>query len=725
MRFLRLVLEGYGCFRERTAFEFDAGLNCFVGANESGKSTVLAALLDALYTTPTTSAQAARERISWGHPHGWQLELELELRGERIRLLKFHPTDDPRRRATFLLEHHGEQLSGEAARTRWEQLWRVPQEVYLATACVRQREIAHIAHRTLKSLQQQLRESAVNADLNRILSALQQERRRLRAQVENLQRGLQEQARQLHAAREVAQKRHELRQRLHTVETEIATLDAQLAHETQLLERWHAVYAQQERLEQLRRQADANQRHLDQLEQLERRARELETELETQFGDWASLPSDLKTRVDAAYMRYQDALRRLHALAQHRSQQEQAAQAALGRGKARVGYAVLGAALCGASLSLWGLAPILGAVALVLGVLALLIALFWRGRTPSLETPADATTAQQEIDAYRQELVQLLQQAGYTLNLPPRNGAIRDHATQFTLQLQQAIQQFSEQWNALQQRRAEIERVRHRLDALHSLQDPKALREQQRELAIEIVGLQEQLRRDPLTREGFSTEAMVRLEHAVAQRQQHLEALQAERLRCEGALQTLPHTEPLDALEQEHAYVQQRVQQLQYRVRLLEATEQLLTEANARYLSDLSPRLKPRIEHYLPALTLERYTQAQLDENLNLWVYHPECGETLPVEEERAAWSAGVLDQLFFACRLGLSDALADDLRLPLLLDDPFVYFDLARYRAALELLTRIATETQVILFTCRPLPEGSWGRVWMLHGCSHPLSPS
>ncbi|MDW8107322.1 MAG: hypothetical protein RMK45_07580, partial [Armatimonadota bacterium] len=61
-------------------------------------------------------------------------------------------------------------------------------------------------------------------------------------------------------------------------------------------------------------------------------------------------------------------------------------------------------------------------------------------------------------------------------------------------------------------------------------------------------------------------------------------------------------------------------------------------------------------------------------------------------------------------------DALADDLRLPLLLDDPFVYFDLARYRAALELLTRIATETQVILFSCRPLPEGSWGRVWMLH---------
>ena len=68
-------------------------------------------------------------------------------------------------------------------------------------------------------------------------------------------------------------------------------------------------------------------------------------------------------------------------------------------------------------------------------------------------------------------------------------------------------------------------------------------------------------------------------------------------------------------------------------------------------------------------------------------------------------------------CRLGLADALADDLRLPLLLDDPFVYADPARHRAALELLMRVARETQVVLFTCRPLPEGDWGKVITLGG--------
>jgi uncharacterized protein YhaN len=95
MRFLTLALEGYGRFRERTVFEFDAGLTCIVGANESGKSTVLAALLDALYTLPTSTAQAVRERIHWGHPHGWTLELALELRGREHP----HPQVPPRRRA--------------------------------------------------------------------------------------------------------------------------------------------------------------------------------------------------------------------------------------------------------------------------------------------------------------------------------------------------------------------------------------------------------------------------------------------------------------------------------------------------------------------------------------------------------------------------------------------------------------------------------------------------
>lgn len=716
MRFLKLALEGYGRFRERTEFEFGAGLNCIMGANESGKSTILAALMDALYTLPSTTAQAARERIHWGHPHGWRLELELELHGQRVHITKFHPVDEPRKRAEFLLRVGEEAISGDAARARWEQLWRIPHEVYLATACIRQRELIQIANRNLKSLQQQLRESAVNADLNRILSMVQQERRRIRSHIEAQRSSAQEIASRLQAARNAEQQRRSLREQLHKIEVEIAALRPRVEQDEQILQRWRDLQAQQDRLEQLRREADTNQRHLEQLEQLERRIREIETELESQFADLRLLPSDFKEQVDAAYMRYQDAMRRWHALVAQEQARRVEQQRERGRNQSRLGFAALGGALIVASLPLWTVSPWLGAVALMLGLVGMGIALLWRGHAVSRpdSNPLEASI-RQEVQAHWQRLSSLLREAGYTLEAHAPNGAPGEYAVEMTKRLQHALQQFSERWNALQSRRSELERAHHQIDALHAVQEPKALRERQRELAVEIIGVQEQIQRDPLAREGLSAESLLRLETTVARERQRLNELQAEQLRCEGALQKLPDSEPADALELEHSRAQQRLTQLENRLCLLETVEQLLTETNTRYLSNLSPRLKPRIEQHLPTLTLGRYTQASLGENLSLQVYHPERGETMLVEDGQPAWSAGVLDQLFFACRLGLADALADDVRLPLLLDDPFVHFDTERYCAALELLTSVAQETQVILCTCRALPEGAWGRVWRL----------
>jgi DNA repair exonuclease SbcCD ATPase subunit len=714
MRFLMLTLEGYGRFRERVAFEFDAGLNCFVGDNESGKSTLLAALMDALYTSPTSTAQSVRERISWGHLHGWTLELVLELRGERVRIHKFHPVDDPRKRGAFTLEYGDETLSGDAARARWEQLWRVPEAVYRATACVAQRALARIEKGDLKSLQQQLRESAVSADLNRIVDALDKERRRLNRMVEDTRNRLHTQDQRLHATHQAERQRRELRERLRQIQQETDALRQQLEEDERLLERWRDLQALRTRLEHLRREADTNQRHLDQLEQIERRLQALETELQHDFALWQALPADHKEQIDAAWVRYQDAVRRLSALEREAQAARHARQASTGRRRARAGYAVSGVALCAASVPLWGVAPALGVLALALGLVALAIALLWREHAPKPDAlPPALEAARHEAESHWQQLTALLEQAGYAVEMPAINGEPNKHAGGTLLRLQHALQRYSEQWNAFQQRLAEQKRLHHQRDALHQIvPDPKALRERQRELAVQIVGLEEQIQRNLLAHGELPESELLRLDDRVQQKRQRFDALQAEQLRCEGALHTLQTGEPPDALALEHARMQQQVEQLQHRVRVIETARTLLNEANARYLSDLRPRLKPRIEQHLPVLTLGRYTQADLGEDLSLQVYHPDCGETLPVKEDTPAWSAGVLDQLFFACRLGLADALSNDLRLPLLLDEPFVYSDTARYRAALELLTRVAQQTQVILFTCRPLPEGKWGKV-------------
>lgn len=722
MRFLRLTLEGYGRFGERTVFEFDRGLTCIVGANESGKSTLLSALLDALYMQPTSAAQAPRERIHWGHPRGWTLELELELRGIGVRIRKFHPVDDPRRRGEFTLECAGETFAGDEARARWEQLWCVPQPVYRATACVAQRAVARIEKGDLQSLHQQLRESAVNTDLNRILQTLSTERRRLRITIEAAQSRLNEIDQRLYTARQSEQQRRALYEQLHQAQQEAEVLSKQLAQDESVLTYWRTLKEQRTALERLREEVQTNQRHLEQLEQIERALQDVESALQRNFSLWDTLPSDHKAQVDAAWMRYRDALRQWESLereaqAQREAQQE-AQRLAAAQAKARFGYLVLALALSTASIPLWSVSPVLGALALALGIVALAVAWLWRKRTtvpPDTPSPTLEITAD-ELRSHRGRLLELLAQAGYALDIPAPNGASYVHARETLYHFQHALERYHERWNAFQERLAQQQRLQHQRDALYQLvPDPAALRERQRELAVHILGLEEQIERNPLAQSNLSERELIALEAQTHANRQRLDDLRATQLRCEGALQNLPTYEPADALELERTRAQQHIEQLQHRMRLLETTEQLLRETNTRYLNDLSPRLKPHIEQYLPSLTLGRYTQVALDDDLSLQVYHPERDALLAVQESTMAWSAGVLDQLFFACRLGLADALSDDLHLPLLLDDPFVHADEARYRAALELLQRIAHTTQVIFCTCRPLPAAVQGRVIQL----------
>ncbi len=60
--------------------------------------------------------------------------------------------------------------------------------------------------------------------------------------------------------------------------------------------------------------------------------------------------------------------------------------------------------------------------------------------------------------------------------------------------------------------------------------------------------------------------------------------------------------------------------------------------------------------------------------------------------------SIGARDQLFFALRLAVADLLASDVKLPLVLDDPFVNFDDERLIAVKGVVVEIAKERQVIL---------------------------
>lgn len=708
--FESLVLEGYGRFRERREFRFAQGFNLITGANESGKSTLLSALLDALYTNPATEAREVRERIHWCHPDGWRLELSLQLGDTPVRLFKFHPKDSPRRNAEFRLQVGQEMLAGSEAQSRWEQLWNLPREVYCATACVRQRELALLARdKTLTSLQQQLRQSALAVDLDPILKAIRERKKQLASEQKAITERLSANQQAYGQAKQSADEYQRIRAQLAQNRERLREIEATVHQEATLLERWKALYTQRQRLSNLKEQVKRAFDWLHHHEALRAEKQRLETQLAAPpLSALARLPDNAQERVHTLYATYRHAREQEAQQAERFRDAQRQLQQAMGQVRARRGLLAMGLALIGAGALLlqqgerWA-----GFLGLGLGTLALLTSLLWRSRTLAT-AQANAQLLQKQLEEQRAqrrvtetELISLLQQADVMAPTTPlRNGTEPDHADAIA----RACAQLE---TLLQQHKTLIEQLRtvqDKLDALATLGTYDSVKEQYRTLSVEIASLEESLNNDPIAHElsQMPAEQMAQREARLQELQTERERLQAECHRMEGRLDALNlQTDPDElALLIERDTARQRA--LAQQSEVLELTESLLKSANENYLRDLSPHLKPRIEAYLPALTQNRYTQVHLGCDLEMSVYHAERGEPLPLDEKLPAWSVGTLDQLFFACRLGLCEALSGGMRLPLLLDDPLVYADESRLAEAFALLRRLAAETQVLYFTCR-----------------------
>jgi DNA repair exonuclease SbcCD ATPase subunit len=112
-----------------------------------------------------------------------------------------------------------------------------------------------------------------------------------------------------------------------------------------------------------------------------------------------------------------------------------------------------------------------------------------------------------------------------------------------------------------------------------------------------------------------------------------------------------------------------------------------------------------RLEDYsadvLGTITAGRYGEIRLDPaTLAIRVRIPETGAI----EELDRLSAGTRDQIALVVRFATARMFAEGLETPpLLLDDPFAFWDAARIARCLPILVRGAADTQCILFTASP----------------------
>ena len=161
----------------------------------------------------------------------------------------------------------------------------------------------------------------------------------------------------------------------------------------------------------------------------------------------------------------------------------------------------------------------------------------------------------------------------------------------------------------------------------------------------------------------------------------------------EGQLERLPDEEQL----------QRKLSQSRHRLVELEKTSQAigyaqnaLEEAMQELQRRFAPRITRRAEALLSSLTGGAYDRISISEDLSILAARSGEGGL-----RTAQWrSEGTMDQMYLALRLAVWEELSP--RSPMVLDDALIRFDQTRMERAMDVLSGLGKNQQIILFTCQ-----------------------
>jgi len=160
--------------------------------------------------------------------------------------------------------------------------------------------------------------------------------------------------------------------------------------------------------------------------------------------------------------------------------------------------------------------------------------------------------------------------------------------------------------------------------------------------------------------------------------------------------------EEINSLEEETQELRERLAVAQERQQVLSLARQVLNEAREATMVSATDVLQSEIGDIISEITDGRYREVRVDPaRLSIELVSPDSGGPVAVELGRDL-STGTVEQVYLAARIALTRLLSQGKRPPLILDDPFLSFDLARTNAVLGLCKRLSEDTQVLLFTCR-----------------------
>lgn len=182
----------------------------------------------------------------------------------------------------------------------------------------------------------------------------------------------------------------------------------------------------------------------------------------------------------------------------------------------------------------------------------------------------------------------------------------------------------------------------------------------------------------------------------IAQTDEKLETLKAAKDQYTKQLEDLQEQLDLhDEKELELKEMQLAQEKDIHKYNLLKVTQNFLQQAKEQFTSRYMDPIAEAFGKYYSILTGEEEKNWMIDANINVRI--KEQGEL----RETHWFSAGYQDLIGVCMRLALVDAMYQEEKPFLILDDPFVNLDQDKVEAGNTLLNEVAEEYQVIYFTC------------------------
>jgi len=687
--------------------QFSPGINVVKGPlNEMGKSTLLEAIITALFHNPKSTAKWLKDYVSWGSTRQCRTSLEFVNEDNKYVLEK----DFDKGTARLIDCGTGEEIDSfkEISEEVAELLGTNSDRLFSCTSCIRQTQVRAISsdRKDKKEIEREISdrlEEVVTGGEESVLAS--QVIQKLDSKISEMKKGLDRPAKIKGTLASLKEQQDECLRKYNEVRSEVSKVEAQKIELVAVNKQFAEIKEEYEKFKALldknrrRREIEASIRDLeekyDELENLLGETNKLMTKLEEANKGLKSIEgfenetqvSEFRNKLDAIRNKRVDIENDLTMREKEVTEAKEKLDTGksvkfLGSGRGIVtSIVILAGGITGALVGYLYLAALI-----ILG--ALLLALTMRARTALVRDKTNISNLEGRIGQMTEALSKLGEEEQELLAKAKCS----------------VVAEFDKKERDFKSWLNEKKSLEDKLTGMLRGRTVEDLENKRREIARNLAVKRAELTED-LIETRLSPEEFIELERKVQSLETNLSSLESRKKYGEAVIQLAKEKE-IDAekqtrLEEELESLRAALKQEEKKVRIYELTREFISRARAEVFLPANEALEKEIQRYLAVFTGGKYKQVRINkEGLEFWVYSDEKGDWAKPEE----LSGGVIDEFYLAFRLALVKLIFGDKKPPLLLDDPFVNFDRLRLSNTLSFLKTLASDYQIIIFTLNDL---------------------